>query len=68
MIGLYGISLVVAGAFPTTMNSDWVITADILARFILASPGALITSLALSFQSRDYLQAGRVQLSRNMLR
>jgi len=66
MIGLYGISLVVAGAIPTTINSDWVITADILARFILASPGALITSLAISFQSRDYLLEGRVQLSRNM--
>ncbi|NQS92079.1 MAG: sensor histidine kinase, partial [Chloroflexi bacterium] len=64
MVGLYVISLLVSGAIPSVSNSDWVITADFLARILLASPGALITSLALSFQSRDSLAMGRVQLSR----
>ena len=66
MIGLYGCSLVFAGAIPSVKNSDWVITADILARFLLASPGALVTSLAISFQAREYFQQGREQISHRM--
>ena len=66
MIGLYLISLFFGGGIPSAGQSDWVLTADVLARLLLASPGALITSVAIGFQSRDALSEGRTQLARNL--
>ncbi len=66
MLVIYVIAIFFAGAFPSLNNTNWVIAADTMARFILASPGALITSLAISFQARDFLNEGRDSISQPM--
>ncbi len=66
MLGLYGISLLVIGAVPTTSNTEWVVPAEFMSRYILATPGAIIASLALNHQARRFIIDGREPLSRNL--
>ncbi len=60
MVALYLVSLVVMGILP---SPDWVVPAEIMARYMLATPGALIASLAINYQAGQYASSGHKRLA-----
>jgi signal transduction histidine kinase len=68
MLAIYITTLFAIGSFPTIANTDWVNNADIVARYILATPGALLASVALNQQSKRFQKNEQTLLATNMKR
>ena len=66
MLIIYLISLLAIGAFPTIRNGDWVFPSEVIARYLLATPGAFLASMALRKQSLDFESSGRESISKNL--
>jgi signal transduction histidine kinase len=64
MLLIYSIALISFGAIPWA-NPGWITQADLLARYILAVPGAIFASLALWKQSTQAKESNRNKLSNN---
>ena len=55
-LGLYGLAVIELGQWFQGKQSDWLAAADVLARYSLAIPGAVLTAWALLSQRRTLLQ------------
>jgi signal transduction histidine kinase len=64
MMLLYAISLLAVGAIPW-LNPAWERSADLMARYILAVPGAILAALALRKQGKQASGSKRESLSRS---
>ena len=66
LLGLYLVLVFVAGTFVLGRSGEALVYADVLARYILAVPGALLAALGLAMQARHGLAAERRNLAASL--